>query len=113
MATMSGFDHRKFKRVPFKRPVKSKMINVEIYAGNLAYDISQGGIRINSSEFVAKGAHVILQVQLDMQGRLLELAGEVVWIRELPYSGGFQLGLQFNEGDSFEKCKIAQFVEKL
>lgn len=112
MAKQEGFHNREFSRVPFKRPVKCKTSNVEIYAGHLAQDISQGGMCIKSNEFVPVGSRVIVQVQFDHQGRLLDLEAKVVWTRELPYANGFQLGLEFVEGDLFKKGKIAQFVVK-
>ncbi len=112
MEMTPGFDNRRFQRAPFKRPVKSKTSHVAIYAGNLAQDISQGGMRINSNEFVAVGSHVILQIQLESQTRVLDFNAKVVWVKELPYSDGFQLGLEFAEEAVFEKLKVAQFVVK-
>ncbi|MEI6438209.1 MAG: PilZ domain-containing protein [Candidatus Omnitrophota bacterium] len=112
MAAQSGFDNRKFQRAVFRHPVKYKTSSVEIYAGHLAQDISMGGMRINSNEFVPIGTRVILQVQLKVQEKLLDLEAKVVWVKQSPFSEGYQLGLEFVGGSAFERLKIAEVVVK-
>ena len=112
MASISGSDNRRFQRAIFKRPVKCKTSEVEIFAGHLAQDISQGGMRVHANAFVPVNARVVLQVQLDPQAKLLEMEAKVVWVKEMSYGNGFQLGLEFTTDTSFEQAKIARFVVK-
>lgn len=113
MMTPGGYDLRKFQRAPFRRPVRYKQMNAGVFGGHLAQDISVGGMRLNSNEFVPVGVRVVLQVQFEAQGRLLDMEAKVVWTRELPQMNGFQLGLEFVEGNVFERSTLAQSMSKL
>ena len=112
MALKTGTDHRRFPRKPFNRAVKCKTSVVEVFAGYLAQDISSGGLRVRVNEFMPVGARLKVQVQLEDQGKVYVLDGKVVWVRQLACSDGCQIGLEFVEGEAFQKLKIAQFVHK-
>ncbi len=103
-------DKRRFHRAPFKRPIKLNMVRGDMLAIHVAQDISQGGIRVNVRQFLPLGTHVDVQVQIEDMGRMSELEARVVWVKELPYSEMYQVGIEFMEGAVFHKLKIAQYV---
>ncbi|MBF0595032.1 MAG: PilZ domain-containing protein [Candidatus Omnitrophica bacterium] len=110
MLSKAGHDNRKYPRAVFKRSIKYKTTSVEAFSGQLSHDISQGGIRINSNDFVPLNSSLTVQFQLEDLGRLFDLQGKVVWVRHLPYSDGYQVGVEFTGDASFQQWKIAQFV---
>ncbi len=112
MATKT-IDVRRFKRVFFKRPVKVKPQGQEVFEGNLAQDLSQGGVRVFASEFVPLNSLVTVQVQLKDASKVLELQGRVAWVRFNPFSEDYQIGLEF-AGDKLRTCEvIGRFIRSL
>ncbi|MBF0620174.1 MAG: PilZ domain-containing protein, partial [Candidatus Omnitrophica bacterium] len=81
-----GVNHRKFSRVPFKRAVRYAALSAPVFGAQMAHDLSQGGIRINSETFFPVGSRVMVAIQLENEGRIIEVEGRVVWVRSLPYS---------------------------
>jgi Tfp pilus assembly protein PilZ len=112
MDIRSGSDHRQFNRAPFNRAVKFTMDTQAVMARQLARDISQGGIRVNSNEFVALGSIVKVFVQLQDQGRQWGLNGKVVWVRYVPRFQVYELGLQFLEEAPIGRRDIALYVDR-
>lgn len=107
-----GIDKRKYFRVDFKRPIKVHGKGVDLFQAHLAKDLSQGGIRVNSPEFIAVNSSVVVQIKLTDVGRVFDLEGKVAWVRQLPHTDGFQLGLEFTGGPSFAKWQIANFTNQ-
>jgi hypothetical protein len=85
----------------------------EVNSVRLASDIGQGGMRMNSSDFIPLGSLVRVYFQFEDEGRLLDLEGKVVWGRYLPRFDGYQFGLEFSGGSLPEKQNIAQYVHKV
>lgn len=107
-----GPDKRKYKRANFKRSIKYSTPNLEIDCSHIGQDISSGGIRMNSNEFIAVGSTIVVQVKLDLRGKQYSLPGKVKWVRYLPHSDNYQLGVEFLDGSRFEKGQIEQYVVK-
>lgn len=106
-----GSDKRKFSRIPFKRAVKYRIdINQEPKAES-SQDLSQGGLRINSSQFVPVGEVLELGVQLVDSGEVVRLPARVKWVRYNPYSESYQLGLEFEQGDLYPLSRISRFLD--
>lgn len=103
-------DKRKYPRASFRKPVKYHSTTSGVFEGQLAQDLSEGGIRINTCEFLALGSVIYVQIQLAELDQVFDLDGKVVWVRELEHMDGYQLGIEFTGGRFFEKWKIAQYV---
>ena len=113
MAFQGGINKRKYDRVSFKRSIKCKMPNSEVFVSYLAQDISQGGLCVISNEFVPIGTRVMVKLQFEDNGALCELEGKIAWVRQMPTrSEGFQFGLEFKDQPAFKKWQIAQYVVK-
>ena len=110
MANPVGVEQRRFPRVPFQRGVRFRSQDTDLFCGQAARDISQGGIRINSESFIPAGSTVMLQIQLEGEGRLINLSGRVAWARFLSSLDKFQIGIEFSSDIGFGQWKIARYV---
>ncbi len=108
-----NMDARKFRRVPFTRPVRFDALNQERFSGHLAQDLSQGGLRCFSHEFVPVNTLVNLQIQLKDRMKVIDLQGRVVWVRFQPMTETYQLGLEFLDQAVFQRETISDFVRSV
>jgi uncharacterized protein (TIGR02266 family) len=105
-----GIENRKYPRVAFRMPVKYRLNEVAPFCGELAQDLSEGGMRIRSNEFLPLGSRVSVRLQLDKDPRLVDVEGRVVWVKFIPYSEVYQLGIEFEDKMPAQRENIARFV---
>ena len=86
-------ERRQFGRVDFREPIQFRIGEQKII-GCLAQDISDGGIKVNSFEFLPLNTEIQLNIQLKDEDAA-DLAGKVVWIQQVPFSDQFQIGVKF------------------
>lgn len=104
-----GVENRKFVRVPFKCPVKYRLNEEDVFSGELAQDLSTGGMRLRCNTFLPLNSSVKVRVQFSPASEVVDIEGVVVWVRSVPYSEAYQVGLKFNEG-VFARLRLAQYV---
>jgi c-di-GMP-binding flagellar brake protein YcgR len=92
-------ERRNFKRIRFDQPVQFQFKDPSCWGGCLSRDISEGGIRVNSSGFVPLHTELILRIQLAAE-RVVEGVAHVVWVAKLPWMDRYRLGLEFEPSDS-------------
>jgi c-di-GMP-binding flagellar brake protein YcgR len=107
---LKNFDARRFQRIQFRRPVKFGDVTGDGLPAHLAQDISQGGLRVMSSDFVALHTPLSVQLQLKDTGRIIELKSRVVWVRYNPLAETYQMGLEFADDLDPARQMIGQFV---
>ena len=105
-----GTEGRKYPRVPFKKGVKCQLQGVEASTGELAQDLSEGGIRIRSNEFIPVGQEISVGIQLKDSDEVIEVIGRVVWVRFVPYTEVYQLGIEFNQDATYPRARIGRFA---
>ena len=105
-------EKRKFKRIDFREPVQILVENNGKNMGCLAQDLSEGGIKVSSFEFIPVNCDIQLQAKLSSEN-FLDLKGKVIWIQKLPFSDRFQIGFEFREDYSFPKYReeIRRFIQ--
>ena len=67
--------------------------------GSLAGDISEGGVRIRVQEFIPLRTVLALKVHLNNPSRTVPVKGQVVWVREVPQSEVYDIGIRFLEAE--------------
>lgn len=87
-------NRRQYRRIKFSEPVQFQLKDPKYFGGCLSADISEGGIRINLNDFVPLNTEVSLQVQVDKY-KVVDCAGQVVWIEKAPYADSYRAGVQF------------------
>ncbi|MDD5561590.1 MAG: PilZ domain-containing protein [Candidatus Omnitrophica bacterium] len=89
-------ERRKYVRVPENLQIAYEIIPAESIKEYLTKDISQGGIRFLTYEFIPKDSR--LRIRITFPRALLfsfEAMVKCMWIREVPYSDEFEVGVEF------------------
>jgi c-di-GMP-binding flagellar brake protein YcgR len=102
---------RRFTRVPFKRSVRFSATHDERTASHIAQDLSQGGLRMLSSEFIPVNSLVSIQIQLKDREKVMDVQGRVVWVRYNPMAETYQMGLEFTPDAAFQRAMISEFIQ--
>lgn len=103
---------RRHARIPFVEAVQYQTRDTEVHEGTLACDLSRGGIRMNTNDFIPIGSEIVVKIRLAGQIQLVDVMAQVVWIRVIPYSERFQIGLEFIDGKIDRMARIGQYVEQ-
>ncbi len=110
----SNQDRRRFNRLQCHLPLQFRDIekNRPEMLGSLTRDISGGGIRFVSNNFLPVQTSVGLQLALDSDLRTLPATARVVWIQKLPYNENFMIGLEFLNIENENRVKIIRYVNE-
>lgn len=110
----SNQDRRRFNRLQCHLPLQFRDIekNRPEMLGSLTRDISGGGIRFVSNNFLPVQTSVGLQLALDSDLRTLPATARVVWIQKLPYNENFMIGLEFLNIENETRAKIIRYVDE-
>ena len=108
----SGVDEkRNFQRVNRAQPVQIQFKDPKKFRSSLSCDLSEGGIRIHSDNFIPLNTELTLSIQLTDEG-IVECPCRVAWVRKNRFSDSYQAGLEFIEADSIldSRRKIHGFL---
>lgn len=90
-------EKRHFARFTFREPVGYQIHEDTPDTGSLSKDLSLGGVRIRVQEFIPLRTVLNLKIHLKHPERQVPVKGEVVWVREVPHSEVFDIGIRFIE----------------
>jgi len=104
-------DRRKSPRIPFREAVEIQSSD-ESPLGSLSRDLSKSGMGIQSFSFFPLNADIALNFRLN-DSNVVEMQGNVIWVRQIPYSESYYLGVQFSDNESafYPKEKIGSFIQ--
>jgi c-di-GMP-binding flagellar brake protein YcgR len=108
-----GRDKRRFPRLSFKEAVKFQIGEYTLPDGSLSKDLSRGGISLTVNEFIPVKAPVIVYLQKNEESRVVELRGTVAWVKIIPESERFQIGIQFCDIDESARREVNRIVVAL
>ncbi len=113
MVTTSQNERRQFKRVGHSEAVEFQYKSDFMGNGSLSCDLSESGIRLTVNDFVALGTEMFLQIRLGAEN-FVSCNGRVVWVRQLPHSERYQLGVEFMDTSSVmeSRGRIRRLVEQ-
>ncbi len=87
-------DKRQYPRFSFNEAVVYQTGEAPS-SGSLAADISHGGVRIRVQEFIPLRTVISMKIHLGNPVRTVPIKGKVVWVREVPHSEVFDIGIEF------------------
>ena len=90
-------DQRKHPRFSFTEPVGYQTNEASLPAGALAGDISRGGVRIRVQQFIPLRTVLELKIHMTNPDRIVPVKGQVMWVREVPHSEVYDIGIRFIE----------------
>jgi c-di-GMP-binding flagellar brake protein YcgR len=88
-------ERRRYTRVPESLQIAYEIIPAEEIKEYLTKDISQGGIRFLTYEFIPKDSRLRIRIGFPKLLFSFEALVQCMWIREIPYSEEFEVGVEF------------------
>ena len=88
-------ERRRFTRVPESLQIVYEVIPADEVKKYLTKDISQGGIRFLTHEFLPRGSRLRIKINFPKTLFSFEALVECMWIRQIPYSEEFEVGVEF------------------
>jgi hypothetical protein len=88
-------EKRQYSRYTFREPVRYALTQDLPENGSLGADISDGGVRIRVQQFIPLKTILNLKLHLKDPTRVVPVKGQVVWVREVPHSDVFDIGIRF------------------
>lgn len=79
----------------------------------VATDISEGGIRFNTGEFVPLACHMILEINVDQLDKPVRCVSKVTWIKKTPDGATYEVGNHFAEIRKKDRDTIAKLIKKV
>ena len=108
-----GRDKRQHPRFPFKQAVKFQIGEYTCPDGSLSKDLSRGGICLTVSRFVPVKSSVILYLQRQRESKIIVVKGTISWIKMLPDSERYQVGIHFEGLDESIQREVNRIIVAL
>ncbi len=107
-------ERRSTPRINARIPVQFKDIQrqIEPYSGSITKDISEGGLRFVSGEFLSIFTRLLLEVSVPSFSRPIKAISKVAWIQKVPRSSQYDIGLQFMDMTEEDKKHLSAFIAK-
>lgn len=107
-------ERRQFPRVNYSMSVQFKQISKTsgLFAGTLSEDLSGGGIRLLSDEFLPPRTKLLLDFSIGTTLTQIKTVAEIRWIMQKPLYDKYVAGLQFIEIPEDQKRQIIAFVRQ-
>lgn len=99
MASFSP-EKRQSPRVHFRESVQLRFRDTQQVLGSLGFDISKTGLRVRTPEFVPLKTVIDMDVALSPE-RIVTCTGLVVWLKLIPFSENYEMGLVFEDSKTF------------
>lgn len=107
-------ERRRFSRIDSSLPVKYRNLRMAtVPMGSLTKDISEGGIRFNTNEFISLACRLVVEITLPTIQRPIKAISKVAWIRKMSSNDQYELGNQFLEISKEDKAVISDYISRL
>jgi hypothetical protein len=104
-------EKRKYSRHQLAFPVECQQVGLPQYLYTVTKDLSLGGVKIISDNFVPKGN--TLKLKLNLIKRVFNFKTKVAWCNRERFSDRYYLGCEFIEMPYFYKSQYCQFLNKV
>ncbi|MFQ5952586.1 MAG: PilZ domain-containing protein [Candidatus Omnitrophota bacterium] len=109
-------ERRKHERVKTHIPVRyRKLRDGAGVAGDssISKNLSQGGIRFRTAEFISMACRLILELDIPMFVKPVKAISKVAWIKKADSGNDYEVGNQFLEMSKKDKELISEYVNSL
>ena len=105
-------ERRRSTRAVFREALEYRTQDRENLIGSVGYDISEGGVRFQSDDFIPLHAPLFIRMALS-PNQSIDLHGRVVWVQMVPHSERYHIGLEFDDSDSmvYSKKLIREYIK--
>ena len=107
-------ERRRYQRVWSNLPLRYRNLRKigEASIGTLSKDISEGGIRFKTNEFISLACRLVIEITLPTVSKPIKAISKVAWIKKIPASEQYELGNQFLDMAKEDKRHVMDFVNK-
>ena len=95
------FEYKKLKGTP------------ELKKGSITKDLSTGGTRFITDEFIPYTARLVLDITLPLPQRSVSALSKISWIKKLPNGDKYEVGNQFLEISKEDKGRLSTYLDSL
>ena len=112
MADMN-VERRQFARIKTRIPLEYKNLHKDSTDGKgvQVKDISEGGVRFTSSEFLSLANRLVVTINIPTTARQIKAIAKIAWIKKLPSGDLYEVGNQFLEISKEDKQEVARYVK--
>jgi c-di-GMP-binding flagellar brake protein YcgR len=80
---------------------------------SISKNLSEGGVRFRTGEFISMACRLILELDIPMLTRPVKAISKVAWIRKNDTGDEYEVGNQFLEMSKKDKELISEYVDSL
>lgn len=109
-------DKRKYPRVRTHVPVRFRKLRDGadvVGESSISKNLSQGGVRFRTNEFISMACRLILELDIPMLTKPVKAISKVAWIRKAEAGNDYEVGNQFLEISKKDKELISEYVDSL
>lgn len=104
-------EKRKYPRIAVSFPVECENLPSRDYFYTVSKDLSEGGVKILSNNFIPKDNY--LKLNLNLIDKILDLKAKVVWCNKERIAERYLTGLKFVEVDNLAKAELSKFINTI
>ena len=101
-------ENRKSPRARISFPLKCEVSEKTSYFNSVSKDLSNGGVRVLSEQFIAPGDTVSLNINLIE--KMISARAKVVWCNESEYGQRYLFGAEFVDMSEDDKNTLRSFL---
>lgn len=109
-------EQRKHPRVKTHIPIRYRKIRGGATGegeSSISKNLSQGGIRFRTADFISMACRLILELDIPMFNKPVKAISKVAWIRKAVSGDDYEVGNQFLEMSKKDKELVSEYVESL
>ncbi len=104
-------EKRKFPRINAKFPIRYQIKRGGFFASALTDNVSLAGARLNVDRFFPQGIN--LNLELNILSKVINSVGKVIWVKALPDSKRYQMGVEFIDINSQDKILLSDYINTI
>ena len=104
-------ERRKYIRIPERSHISYKIITGKKADEYITRDISKGGIRFLVHDFIPKDSILKIKLTLYKTSVTFEAVVRTIWIKQIPYSDQYEIGVQFIDIPSGAVSHLIDYIK--
>lgn len=108
-------EKRTSQRIDMHIPVRYRKLSdpaAKTRIGAITRNISEGGIRFRSMEFIAKACQLIMELDIPSV-KPVKAISKVAWISKVPFGDGYEIGNEFLEISSGDRRLVSDYLGQM
>jgi len=107
-------ERRRSQRMESNLPIKYRNLKMAAApAGSSTKDISEGGVRFHTGEFISLACRLVVEISIPTVQRPIKAISKVAWIRKSAAGDKYELGNQFLEISKEDRAAITEYVSRI